>query len=421
MKFKWVLTIGAMLVALALLAACAGPQGPPGPPGPAGPAGPEGPQGPPGKEGPAGPPGAPPESTAGGGAAAFVGDNTCAACHKEVYDVYIKSGHPYILSKVEGGQAPSYPFTRLSQPPTGYTWDDILYVVGGYNWRARFIDKEGYVITDAPGASGNATYQNQWNLANSAIGSEAGWASFHAGEADVKYDCAACHTTGYNPTGTQDNLAGVVGSWAQEGVRCEACHGPGSQHITNPGGIPMRIERDASACIRCHVSGDGATPAVEDGFISFHEQYKELSQGKHAVLDCVDCHDPHQGVVQARQAGNATVKVRCQDCHWQQAKYQNIAIHAAMNTPCVECHMPKLIKVAAGDAEKFNGDFRSHRMAIDPSQIAQFSADGTSVLPEIGLDYACRHCHGSGLGSPKTDEELIQAATGYHDQPAVQP
>jgi hypothetical protein len=30
------------------------------------------------------------------------------------------------------------------------------------------------------------------------------------------------------------------------------------------------------------------------------------------------------------------------------------------------------------------------------------------------LNFVCRHCHGAGLGNPKTDEELIQAATGYH-------
>lgn len=420
MKYKWVLTIGAMLVALALLAACAGPQGPPGPPGPAGPAGPEGPQGPPGKEGPAGPPGVPPES-AGGGAANYVGDATCAACHQEVYDVYIKSGHPNVLTKVQDGQAPTFPFTKLGNPPEGYTWEDILYVVGGYNWRARFVNKEGFLITDAPGASGNAAYQNQWNFATPITGSQGGWTSFHAGEAGLKYDCAVCHTTGYNHTGNQDNLAGVVGSWAQDGVRCEACHGPGSQHITNPGGFSMRIERDASACTSCHVSEGSTAPLVENGFISFHEQYRELSQGKHAVLDCVDCHNPHLGVAQARQNGVAAVKTQCQDCHWEQAKYQNIPVHAAMGTPCVECHMPRLIQVATGDAEKFTGDFRSHRMVIDASQIVQFSEDGTGVLPEIGLDFACRHCHGSGLGSPKTDEELIQAASGYHDQPAEQP
>jgi hypothetical protein len=420
MKFKWVWMIAALLIALALLSACAGPAGPQGPAGPAGPAGPEGPQGPPGQEGPAGPSGAAAEAGA-GGAATYVGDNACAACHTDTYDTYMQSGHPWVLNKVVDGKAPQYPFTKLEQLPEGYSWDDILYVVGGYNWRARFVNKEGYIITGAPGAAGDSAYQNQYNLANQFAGLEASWTSFHAGEADLPYDCGTCHATGYSPNGSQDDLPGVVGKWAQEGVRCEACHGPGSLHITNPPGFLMRINRDSSACTQCHVSDAQASPSVQDGFISFHEQYKELSQGKHAVLQCVDCHDPHQGVAQARQAGEPTIKTQCQNCHWQQAKFQNNATHAAMGTPCVECHMPRLIQVGSGDATKFTGDFRSHRMAIDPSQISQFSEDGATVLPVIGLDFACRHCHGSGLGSPKTDEELIQAATGYHDQPAAQP
>jgi hypothetical protein len=87
--------------------------------------------------------------------------------------------------------------------------------------------------------------------------------------------------------------------------------------------------------------------------------------------------------------------------------------------------MPRLIKSAWADAEKFTGDIRTHRMAIDPTQIEQTvtitDTQGTAsqtILAQIGLNFACRHCHGAGIGSPKTDEELIEAATGYHDRPA---
>ena len=89
-----------------------------------------------------------------------------------------------------------------------------------------------------------------------------------------------------------------------------------------------------------------------------------------------------------------------------------------MNLPCIECHMPRVVKTAWGDAEKFTGDIRTHLMAIDPYQISQFNEDGTVALSQIGLDYACRHCHGAGMATAKTDEELIAAATGYHDRPA---
>ena len=138
MTKKWLIICGALVLMTVLLAACAGTEGPQGVPGPAGPAGPEGPQGPVGEEGPAGPPG-----QVASAAAEYVGAETCGNCHPDIYEVFMKSGHAWKLNPVVDGQPPQYPFTELSELPEGYTWDDILYVIGGYNWKARFVDKDG--------------------------------------------------------------------------------------------------------------------------------------------------------------------------------------------------------------------------------------------------------------------------------------
>ncbi len=436
MKFKWIFVLGVLLLALSLLTACSAPEGPVGPPGPAGPAGPEGPQGPPGSEGPAGPAGQAVEtgeastgSTGGAaGSASYVGDSTCAGCHNEIYEVYMKSGHPWKLNKVVDGQPPDYPFTELTELPEGWTWDDILFVIGGYNWKARFVDNEGYIVTDEPGKTGNSEYLNQWNFANPDIDMDAGWVKYHSGEEQVPYNCGTCHTTGYKPGGNQDGLPGLVGTWAQEGIRCEECHGPGSLHTSDPNGIDMQIVRDSELCGECHRRGEVEQVNASGGFIEHHEQYEELFQGKHVVIQCVICHDPHKGVIQLRQAGEQTTRTQCENCHFEQAKNQNNSVHSVMGFSCIECHMPRMVKSAWGDAEKFTGDIRTHLMAIDPTQIEQFETvtnqDGSEtqvVYSQIGLNFACRHCHGSGLGSPKTDEELIENATGYHDRPQASP
>ena len=130
---KKIVVIATFLALVILLAACTGPQGPEGQTGPSGPPGPEGPQGPPGSEGPAGPAGK--DAMAGG--ALYVGDTTCGGCHKDIYDTYIKSGHPWIMNKIENGKAPEFPFRKLSSLPEGYKWEDISYVIGGYWWKAR--------------------------------------------------------------------------------------------------------------------------------------------------------------------------------------------------------------------------------------------------------------------------------------------
>ncbi len=408
MKRKLLLP-GLMILTALVLAACAGPKGPEGAPGPSGPAGPFGPQGPVGETGPAGP--------TGPSGAEYIGSDKCGNCHSKTYETFMKSGHPWKLNPVVDGKPPQYPFTKVTNPPEGYTWNDISYIIGGYNWKARFIDQNGYIITDKPGATvSDTTYLNQYNFANDAVGKKADWVTYHPGEEKLKYDCGACHTTGYRPSGHQDGMEGIVGQWAAPGVQCEACHGPGSLHADNPYGIALKIDRDPEACGKCHRRGDVTAVDAKGGFIEHHEQYEELYQSKHITLDCVTCHDPHTGVIQLRQENLPATRTECANCHFKEAQNQKNPDHDGY-VDCVDCHMPRLVKSAWGDAAKFTGDIRSHEMAIDPTQVGQFSDDGKTSKSQIALDFACKQCHIPGKGLEKTDQELIDMATNYHTQP----
>jgi len=407
MSRKLVVFIGALLILTALLAACAGPQGQLGPVGPAGPAGPEGPAGPIGETGSAGEPGP--------SGADYIGDQTCSGCHYDISQSYIQSGHPWSLTQVSEAKLPTFPFTQVSQLPQGYTVNTISYIIGGYFWKAIFLDSQGYIITDAPGATGDAGYFNQFNFGNTALGLSPGWSSFHAGETELAFNCGSCHTTGYSPGGSQDSLPGIAGSWQAAGVRCERCHGPGSLHASNPKGIHMLVDRTSGLCRECHEYVPTAELTVRNGFIQHSDQYGDLSQSKHQVLDCLTCHDPHSGVVQLQMAGQQATSLRCQDCHWQEAQYQNNPSHLALSLDCTDCHMPHLIESGTANARGYTGDLRTHVMAIDPRQISQFNEDGSLATGQISLDYACRHCH----GSTKTDAELITAASGYHSLPGT--
>ena len=410
---RQILVVGALGLLLAL-AACSGSQGVPGSAGPAGVAGPFGPQGPagatgvPGAAGPTGP-----------SAATYVGAKMCGGCHTDLYKTFTQSGHAWVLNKIADGKAPNFPFTTVQNPPDGYTWNDIAYVIGGYNHKATFVDQKGYIVTDAPGATTpNAQYLSQYNFASIFADKKAGWATYHAGEANLKFDCGACHSTGYRPTGHQDNLEGIVGTWAAPGVECEACHGPGSLHASNPYGIRMLIDRDSQTCGRCHQqrNGDVTQVAAADGFIVDTQQYSELRQSKHAALQCVLCHDPHTGVVQLTQARKAAVTTECVNCHYQEANYQKNAKHVAQGLECVDCHMPHMDQSAWSNPARFVADVRTHLMAINPSQVGQFSSDGTTSKSEISLDYACRSCHAPGSVLAKSDTELTDMATGYHSK-----
>jgi hypothetical protein len=397
-----------LLVIGILSVACSGPQGPEGPQGPPGPSGPIGPQGPAGESGKAGEIG-----QSGAAETDYVGAQTCGGCHKELYDTFLQSGHPWILNQISEGKAPKYPYNKFNELPQGYSWEDISYVLGGFHWKALFLDKNGFIITDEPGKSGNTSYLNQYNLANENINKTAGYVSNNPGVSDLTYSCSSCHSTGYKSSGNQDNMSGVIGSWVAPGVQCEECHGPGGNHVKNPQSVPMIINRDRQACSQCHRTGEVEPITVEDGFIPHFNQYQDLYQSKHIILDCVTCHDPHTGVEQLRQQGLPTTKVECVDCHYKEAQYQKVAHQQA----CIECHMPRPIQNAWGDPAKFTGDVRSHVMVINPKLITQFNDDGTQSLPQISLDFACRHCHLPDTIMSKSDEELTATANNYHTPP----
>jgi hypothetical protein len=403
---KTLLVLTALLLLGLALASCAGPEGSAGPAGP---------------EGPAGEAGSAEVAEMPVFGADYIGSAACGECHEQTYDVFMQSGHPYKLNAVVDGQPPTYPFTEVTELPEGYTWDDISYVIGGYNWKYRFVDKEGFIVTGLPGTrgDGNTDYVSQFNFANPVVGNDFGAVGYHPGE-ERKYDCGVCHTTGYDIDTPTEGMPGIVGSWAEPGVHCEECHGPGSLHAENPRGVALDIERDSALCGECHLRGGSEAVNASGGFIKHHEQYEELFQSKHITINCVVCHDPHAGVIALRKANAedpavAVTRTTCENCHHEEAASQNSEVHPAV-AECISCHMPRVTKSAVGNLDMFTGDIRTHLMGINPTQIEQFTADGGTALSELGLNFACRSCHiDGGSAIVKTDDELIEKAVGYHD------
>ncbi len=373
-------------------------------PGPLGPQGPPGPQGEPGATGPQGPQGQPGAAGVNYAPATYVGSETCKECHEDLFASYEQTGHAWPLNKIVDGKPPTYPFSEVPDPPDGYTWDDIAYVVGGYSWKARFINQQGYLIT------GDAEAVTQFNLANRSLRSDEAWVAYHAGE-EMAYDCAGCHTTGYVPEGNQDNLPGLVGVWAEDGVGCEACHGAGSNHVNDPYGVAMAVNRDPDLCSSCHGGDIPMEIEAVDGLISHHDGYPTLFMGKKATMRCVDCHNPHATVKYDRSPG---IQVTCESCHFEKEQFKKITDRR--HAQCVDCHMPAVIQSADAVPEHFTGDMRSHLMVIN-SQVLTQTNDGVFDAPYLALDFACKSCHyEGGRGGLIEDEALVAAATGYHDR-----
>ncbi len=321
--------------------------------------------------------------------ATYAGADECKACHIEKYNDWITSGHPYkIMTPDEALQLrPDLPM------PDGYTKDDILYVIGSWGWKARYIGNDGYIITKT-GADRNVDGSNQYNIATGE------WVDYHAGE-EVQYNCQRCHNTGASYD-TENELPGIDGTWEFNGVQCEACHGPGSVHIEQGGTKDtIIVNTSASQCGLCHRRGadDDKIPA-SGGFIKHHEQYLNfLAAGKMSVLDCVDCHDPHKPVYAGatNPVAGAGIRKDCDECHAAAAKTYEESVMGLAGVKCIDCHMARVAKSAVAVSE-FEGDIRSHLFKINTDADAEFtyidSEDGNEYANSyITVEYACLYCH----------------------------
>lgn len=384
--------------------------------------------------------------------ASYAGSAVCSACHSGHAAAFAKMGHGYKLTKVVNGQAPVFPFDSITggvpatlpkqthwDPAGGggagawvegapYTWNDVSYVIGGFAWKLRFVDKEGYIVTSADdGAVKNPT---QWLFANAELAKTAQYTNYETNYEKTNagkrkpYDCGSCHTTGWIPCPIgdasckrQDDLPGMAGSFAEPGVQCEACHGPGSQHIAAPYQVSMVIERDAELCGKCHRRDEVEVVDAKGGFIEHREQFEQTFASKKVTMDCIDCHNPHKSSMFSDPAVNPGKGIRhnCQTCHVNYDKNQNSATMASM-VACIDCHMPKIAKSSWGDAAKFKGDGRAHFFHINTdADQKQFTPNGLASNPYVSLDWACKSCHrAGGTASVKTDVELETEAVNYH-------
>ena len=348
--------------------------------------------------------------------AQFIGSDECQVCHEVEYRDWSASGHPYKLMKGEEARHRPIPL------PLGYVWDDISYVIGGYKWKSRYIDKNGYIITVAEDEDGNSVDgMNQYNYLTGE------WVAYHGGEVMKPYDCGSCHTTHWvaneNPedlSGNQDGLPGIHGKFDAGGVHCEQCHGNsgGEDHMTGTG----RIDKSSEACGVCHYREtkpfdglDNVIPA-SGGFIKHHEQWNESQAGPHDNINCVSCHNPHK-------RGEFSIVKECSVCHSGRVEdsYMEHSM-ADYDVECKDCHMPYASK-SANQLGEFEGDIQTHIFYINTDPDANmFTEDGKYVALDddgdaaVTLDFACQRCHATAELT-----ELSNHAKNFHGKDTTVP
>jgi hypothetical protein len=314
--------------------------------------------------------------------AGFVGSAVCSLCHAGTYETFKNTGHTFILNKAgdisTGKYFPDF-VAAPPVPPPGTDWPEISYVLGGFRWKANFIDLSGYFISGE---------QAQWNSASDVLGEPAQWVPFQPDE--PSYDCAQCHTTGYVLIGNQGGLPGIRGRWSLPGVQCEQCHGAGGKHIFNPFVVKMKVDVSSETCRQCHRREETLSIPAKGGFIEPYTEGNEVAHTGHKTLECTFCHNPHVSLHPNNPDRSLGIISTCENCHFDTySQYLRSGLpHSAKGVRCIDCHMPFAVKSAVGDSLLHTGDTRSHLIRINTDPQAELiNADTANGY--LTLDYVC--------------------------------
>ena len=310
--------------------------------------------------------------------ATYTGNAACAPCHPAIYQSYQRtamaqssgpvdtvpagafrhpaSGNQYRVAS--RGTASGRTFSHfIGSGAAGrsymHTVDGFLFQapITWYTQLARWDMSPGYELDRAP----------LWNR-------------------PLTPSCLFCHASQPRPIYATENRYADP-PFLQNGVGCERCHGPGSQHVAGQAKMvnPAKLEpaRRDSVCAQCHLSGEARVEKLGQPLAAFrpgdllstYANYFVLPGGRDAgvkatgyverfaesrckqasgdKLWCASCHDPHSVPAPAQRV--AYFRQKCLACHTEPHPSQTAAAFLRGSGPdCIACHMPRERAVDGG-------------------------------------------------------------------------
>ena len=199
--------------------------------------------------------------------AEYVGVEVCADCHTIMYDRWKNSPHANmthqpspetVVGDFANGtwmlppEAQLLPFDDQLPAMRAYTEGDDFYMalrrpgtaeyvpfkiayVIGYQYRQTYLTlEEGGVLRRLPlqWSVERQEFFSYWNLQENSLPTlEDLWVQMTTLNSAWNLFCARCHTTNLDILDKDPNHTMAVTEWTNDGIACESCHGPGSQHV----------------------------------------------------------------------------------------------------------------------------------------------------------------------------------------------
>jgi predicted CXXCH cytochrome family protein len=391
----------------------------------------------------------------------FVGSQACAGCH-QAEDQAWRGSHHQLAMQAATPATVLAPFRGERLTEGGVT--SVFSQRGG----RYYVNTEGpdgrqreFEVTHALGVAplqqylvpmpnkGMQALSTAWDARPRAQGGQR-WFDLHRGQRvragdelhwtgrqnNWNFMCAECHTTQFKKNFDPANRT-YSSTWSEMNVSCEACHGPGSNHVAWGGlaqparqadrgkGLTLWLDERKGAqwsinaatgnaqrslapmalaqrqelelCARCHAHRsqisddqlhgkpllDTHVPSLlepglfwEDGQMKAEVyNYASFQQSRmyQKGVTCSDCHDPH--TAKLRAPGNPT----CLQCH-APAKYETPAHHfhplGSAGASCASCHMPV-----------------TTYMVVDPRHDHGIRVPRPDLSLQNGAPNACGKCH----------------------------
>ncbi len=395
----------------------------------------------------------------------YVGSLRCKDCHWEKYDTWKNTLHSKFMQapdgrtilgdferknklivrvtdkspRLAGKETTVTMFTRGGKHyvnAIGNDWQshdyEISYVIG--------VGKRQNYLTEFPNGEIHVL-PVEWDVKKQSWVNNGGLKDNYPGDGEFWGDqariwqikCGGCHVTGIKINYDKEKASFDTG-WADMGIGCEACHGPGSNHvkaaseyfdhekdnIVNPAKLTWRLK--AMVCGQCHNWGTSiqtVSPHNEGlphnyaypyGFTAgeplylyyveekneekkHHQQYNEWSESEHAKAGvmCTNCHEVHQKEDVEFSMTKMIPDNLCMSCHTTLQRRAAHRIHTFGS--CVSCHMPETKGHEHGHTFRF----------ISPAE---------SVLAG-GVDKkqnSCNGCHHHKDTPPENLVEFLNAA-----------